>query len=115
MTDATTARPAGAPPPDDDAPEAVEDPRLRLMRRLVSALLVVMIAGVVTITIALLIKLKRAQMTTVAGLSATEKLLSAEANAERVTLVVEDSATGARRVIILDGASFDPIQQIPER
>ncbi|MEL6316544.1 MAG: DUF6476 family protein [Pseudomonadota bacterium] len=94
--------------------EVVEDPRFRVMRLLVKALLMVMIAGVLVITIALLAKLNRAQITSVAGLAPEERLLAAEANAERVTLTVENAATGARRVIVLDGATFDPVREIVE-
>lgn len=89
-----------------------EDPRLRLMRRLVTFLLMVLIAGTLAVVVALLIKLKSTTFEpsmregAAYGLAPSETLISAEATAERITLLIEDQNDGARRVVILDAADF---------
>ena len=88
---------------------------MRVMRRLVNILLIVMIAGVLVITIVLVVTLKRLGEPPVAGLAEQERIVSAEANAERVTLLVENLETGERRVILLDGRDLRPIGGVDER
>lgn len=89
------------------------------MRRLVTYLLVVLIVGVSAVVIALLMKLKEirfdapppaagAVAQTIPGLQPGERLIGAEANPDRITLLLEDVA-GARRAIVLDGRSFQPL------
>lgn len=97
---------------DADPPE---DPRFRVMRLLVNALLMVLIAGVLTIVISILLALKRPSApppaADVPGLADGETLIRAEATESRITLVLE-GADGGRRVIILDAATLRPITSL---
>lgn len=95
---------------EDDAPP--EDPRFRQMRRLVNALLIVMILAVMAITLALVLKLRDLPSIGVAPLRAGEELISATATADRITLTLRDNADGAGRLVILDARSFKPISVV---
>lgn len=100
------ARASGA-----DIEDAPEDPRLRMMRRLVTFLLIVLIAGTLTVVIALLLKLKSTDLSSddpvaAIGLGPSESLAEASSTADRITLVIENAETGARRVVILDAADY---------
>ncbi len=92
------------------AQEAPEDPRFRVMRKLVNILLVVMIAGTLSISIALMIKLKDLR-TPIHALAEGETIISATATEDRITLVLS-GADGAQRVVILDAANFQPVREI---
>lgn len=96
------------------------------MRRLVTMLLLVLIAGVLTVVIALLLKLKEldfraegggAQTAPVAGpvpgLRPGERLIAASASADRILLTLE-SADGTRRVVALDGRDFRPLAALDD-
>lgn len=102
-----TIAPQGSEPPE-------EDPRFRVMRRLVNLLLIVMIAGVLTIVIALLLKLKDASVTTVAGVAADERIIGAESGDGRVTLIIE-GPDGRQRVVVLDAINFRPLAEVRDR
>lgn len=84
------------------------------MRRLVMALLVVMIAGVLAVVIALLLRLKDFKPVEIQPIRTGERIVGAEATAERLTLTLED-ADGGQRVIVLDGANFQPLREIVPR
>lgn len=79
------------------------------MRRLVNLLLMVMIAGFITIIIALLMRLKEMPSIGVAPLEANERILDATASADRISLTLRNDDTATERVIILDAATFKPI------
>lgn len=110
--------------PEDDLPP--EDPRLAQMRRLVTILLVVLIVGVSTVVIALLLKLKdfavapvsaaagQAAEHAIAGIRPGERLVAAEADIDRITLLLEDNS-GVRRAVVLDGQSFQPLGAVSDR
>ena len=124
---------SGAPDPGPNMSAAVdpetdlppEDPRLAQMRRLVTILLVVLIVGVSTVVIALLLKLKDfavapiqlaptpAAESQIPGLRPGERLVSAEADIDRVTLLLEDAA-GRRRAVVLDGRTFQPLGAVAD-
>lgn len=106
-----------------DLEDPPEPPRLRRLRRLVTLLLIVLIVGVSTVVIALLIKLKEIRFEAPAPLDAAEasgaeraipglrpgeRLVEARAEDGRVLLMLEDPA-GARRAVILDASTFQPI------
>lgn len=116
---ADSAEPAPAAPTGDldagsDEP-IPEDPRFATMRRLVNALLLVMIIGVVAVVLSLVSALRGlGDRPVIPGLDEGERVVSAEATAERVTLILE-SADGARRIVLLDAASFQPIGVLNER
>lgn len=93
-----------------DDEDVVEDPRFRLMRRLVNLLLLVMIAGILAVVVAMMLKLKDFQPP-VHPLKDGETIVSATASSDRVTLVLEGE-DGVQRVVILDGANFQPIREI---
>ncbi len=75
-------------------------------------LLIVLIAGTLAVVIALLLKLKSISFepseaaAADIGLGAGESLVGAEATAERITLLIEDAETGARRIVILDAETY---------
>lgn len=85
------------------------------MRRLVTILLIVLIAGALSVVIALILKLKSTsfaspQITAAElGVGPGERLARADATAERVTLLIEDIETGARRVVVLDATDFSVV------
>lgn len=84
------------------------------MRRLVTYLLVVLIAGTLSVVIALLLKLKEVDFDSeptvgVVGVGAAERLVGAEATADRITLMIEDAESGARRLVILDATTFEVV------
>lgn len=105
---------------DEDAPE---HPRLKAMRRLVTLLLVVLIAGFLSVVIALLLKLKEADFsgkgarpaaqTAIPGLRPGERLLEAAAAEGRILLTLE-ADDGSRRVVVLDGRDFRPLQALED-
>ncbi|MEO1292282.1 MAG: hypothetical protein AAFV62_05540 [Pseudomonadota bacterium] len=95
--------------PGDALPE---DPRFAAMRRLVTLLLWVLIIGTVAVVLTLVWKLKQLPVNAVTGLRPGERLVEAVATADRVTLRLEDGASGEQRVIVLDGASFLPMAEI---
>ena len=97
-----------------DAEEFVEDPRMRRIRLLVSLLLIVMIAGFLTIVIALLLKLKDLPSIGVAPLAPGETIASATSTADRISLTLINAETGRERVVILDAASFKPIAVVKD-
>lgn len=80
------------------------------MRKLVNILLIVMIAGTLSITIALMIKLKDLR-SPVHPLAPGETIVSATATEDRITLVLS-RPDGAQRVVILDAAKFQPVREI---
>ena len=93
------------------------------MRRLVTILLVVLIVGVSTVVIALLLKLKEISFAPppaaaiehdIPGLKPGERLISASADVDRITLVLEDES-GARRAVVLDGRTFQPLGAVADR
>lgn len=111
MTRSLKARAQHAQPSEsrpDDAPPP-EDPRFRTMRRLVNLLLIVMLIGFVAVVFALLLRLRDLPAIGVAPLTPHERIISAEATEDRVTLALRDEETGEERIVILDGASFKPI------
>lgn len=79
---------------------------------MVNALLATMIAGLVAVAAAMLMKLRDAPVYGLAGVTADERIVSADATPERVTLVLRDAQSGAERVVVLDGGSFRPLGQI---
>lgn len=99
---------------DDARPE---DPRFRIMRRLVNALLIVLIAGVLTIVAALVLALKQSasppppSTTAIPGLAPSDRLIEAQATESRITLLIE-GADGQRRVVILDARTFRPLSSL---
>ncbi|MCI4660809.1 MAG: DUF6476 family protein [Neomegalonema sp.] len=93
---------------EEDFPE---DPRLATMRRLVTGMLWAMIIGITTITLTLVWKIKQTPVQAVTGLQPGERLVSAEATAERVSLTIQ-GADGSSRVVVLDGKTFLPLAQI---
>lgn len=93
-----------------DAQETPEDPRFRVMRKLVNILLIVMIAGTLAISIALMLKLKDFR-TPIHPLGKGETIVSATATADRITLVLS-AEDGSQRVVILDAANFQPVREI---
>ena len=109
--------------PESDLPP--EDPRLAQMRRLVTILLVVLIVGVSTVVIALLLKLKdltfaaappvveRAGEQALPGLKPGERLIAAEADVDRITLLLE-GPDGERRAVVLDGRTFQPLGAVTD-
>ncbi|MCI4663603.1 MAG: DUF6476 family protein [Neomegalonema sp.] len=113
-----TASPSVPPEDRGDAEEFPEDPRFRVMRRLVTFLLMVLIAGTLTVVIALLLKLKSINFSsanptaTTIGIAADERLVRAEATSERITLLIERKATGAQRIVILDAQTFRVLSAI---
>lgn len=98
--------------------EIVEDPRFRVMRRLVSALLIVLIAGTLAVVIALLLKLRSTSFggsstsASVIGVSAEEKLIRADATADRISLIIEHKETGERRIVILDAQDYSVVAAV---
>lgn len=82
------------------------------MRRLVNTLLVVLIIGVVAIVMALVLKLKETPIYGFAERKPSERIVEADATADRVTLLLRDAETGAERVIVLDGRTFLPVGEI---
>lgn len=86
------------------------------MRRLVNALLVVLIAGVLAIVVSVVLALKShvrrdppAQAPSAEiGLRPSERLVGAQATETRVSLIIE-AADGERRVILLDAATLAPV------
>lgn len=110
--------------PETDLPP--EDPRLAQMRRLVTILLVVLIVGVSTVVIALLLKLKDLTFAAAAptavesagervlpGLKPGERLVAAEADVDRITLLLENPK-GERRAVVLDGRTFQPLGAVTD-
>ena len=81
-----------------------------------------MIAGTLAVVIALLLKLKSTSFssdqgaasigTASIGIGAQERLASAEATPERITLMIEDKTTGAQRLVILDARTYQVISAI---
>lgn len=109
------------PEAQDELPP--EDPRFAQLRRLVSILLVVLIVGISAVVIALLLKLKElsfappppavAHEQRIPGLKPGERLISASADVDRITIVLED-AGGKRRAVVLDGRSFRPLGAVAD-
>lgn len=96
----------GAKPPDcDDIPEP---PRLRQLRRLVVALTVTLIVGVITIALALVIRLARPdplpELPTGITLPAGETARAVTFGTGWVAVVTADAA-GVERIRVLDSAT----------
>lgn len=85
-----------------------------MMRRLVVWLLIVMIVGLTSITVALVSRLMNPGPV-IAGLAPTERIEAAEATPERITLTVVDQESGRQRVVILSGQTFRPLREIQDR
>lgn len=81
------------------------------MRRLVNALLVTLIVGVMAVVLALVWKIKQTPIYGVAPRAADESVAAVEATADRIALTLR-RADGRERVIVLDGRSFAPIGEI---
>lgn len=79
------------------------------MRRLVNILLLVMIIGFAAITVALVLKLRSLPSIGVAPLAPGERVDSAAAGPEGITLVLS-GGEGGQRIVILDAESFQPIK-----
>lgn len=96
------------------------------MRRLVTILLVVLIVGVSTVVIALLLKLQELTFSAappsavesagervLPGLKPGERLVAAEADVDRITLLLE-TPEGERRAVVLDGRTFQPLGAVTD-
>lgn len=80
------------------------------MRKLVNLLLIVMIAGILSVTIALMLKLKDMRAP-VHPLAPGERVVSATATPEGISLVIE-GPEGKNRIVLLDGTNFQPVREI---
>jgi hypothetical protein len=86
------------------------------MRRLVNTLLVIMIGGFLAVVIAIIWGLK-VQMRAIEaqpairGLQSDERIMSATATADRLTLVLENTQ-GTQRIIILDAETYRALDEV---
>lgn len=83
------------------------------MRRLVNALLAVLIAGVLVIVIAVALRLKAdlAEKGFVER-SPEERVAAVEATADRIAITLRHETTGSERIVVLDGRTFRLIGEV---
>lgn len=84
------------------------------MRRLVNALLMTLIAGVMVIVLTLAWKIKQTPLTGVTGRAADERIIAVRADADRIFITLRREGAGVERIVVLNGTTFAPEGEIAD-